>query len=94
MMGLLIFLAGTFMRRGKVMLVTTKAMKNPRSALCKTSIMASTDIFSSSLGHTLLLNTSTNKDGAFDQLVWLLLPLIYPVIFFFFFLKTNPPGCL
>ncbi|CAA7406046.1 unnamed protein product [Spirodela intermedia] len=53
----------------KVMLVTMKAMKNPRSALCKTSIMASTDIISSSLGRTLLLN----KDGAFDQLLLQLL---------------------
>ncbi|KAJ4956478.1 hypothetical protein NE237_013261 [Protea cynaroides] len=31
----------------KVMLVIVKAMKNPRSALCKTSIMASSDIFNS-----------------------------------------------
>ncbi|KAG6758845.1 hypothetical protein POTOM_035307 [Populus tomentosa] len=29
----------------KVMLMVVKAMKNPRSALCKTSIMASSDIF-------------------------------------------------
>ncbi|CAI9118809.1 OLC1v1020425C1 [Oldenlandia corymbosa var. corymbosa] len=29
----------------KVMLIIVKAMKNPRSALCKTSIMASSDIF-------------------------------------------------
>ncbi|KAJ6319065.1 hypothetical protein OIU76_014412 [Salix suchowensis] len=29
----------------KVVLVVVKAMKNPRSALCKTSIMASSDIF-------------------------------------------------
>ncbi|XP_065859473.1 uncharacterized protein [Euphorbia lathyris] len=29
----------------KVVVVVVKAMKNPRSALCKTSIMASTDIF-------------------------------------------------
>ncbi|GAV74909.1 hypothetical protein CFOL_v3_18389 [Cephalotus follicularis] len=29
----------------KVMLVLVKAMKNPRSALCKTSIMAASDIF-------------------------------------------------
>ncbi|XP_016485487.1 uncharacterized protein LOC107805902 [Nicotiana tabacum] len=29
----------------KVMLVIVKAMKNPRSALCKTSVMASADIF-------------------------------------------------
>ncbi|RVW35000.1 hypothetical protein CK203_092520 [Vitis vinifera] len=31
--------------REKVLLVLVKAMKNPRSALSKTSIMASTDIF-------------------------------------------------
>lgn len=31
--------------RDKVMLVIVKAMKNPRSALCKTSVMASADIF-------------------------------------------------
>jgi hypothetical protein len=33
------------MIRDKIVLVVVKAMKNPRSALCKTSIMAASDIF-------------------------------------------------
>ncbi|KAJ0979814.1 hypothetical protein J5N97_015288 [Dioscorea zingiberensis] len=53
-----------------VMLVMVKSMKSPRSALCKTSIMASTDIFQS-LGHLL---PSTTKDAcAFDHLLLQLL---------------------
>ncbi|KAF9677991.1 hypothetical protein SADUNF_Sadunf08G0165500 [Salix dunnii] len=47
-----------------VVLVVVKAMKNPRSALCKTSIMASSDIFKA-FGDQLL--DSTNN--AFDNLV-------------------------
>lgn len=31
--------------RDKVVLLVTKSMKNPRSALCKTAIMVSADIF-------------------------------------------------
>ncbi|KAE8677616.1 putative Pentatricopeptide repeat-containing protein [Hibiscus syriacus] len=50
----------------KVMLVIVKAMKNPRSALCKTSIMAASDIFDA-LGEKLL------DSSAFDQLLLQLL---------------------
>ena len=46
------------------MLVVVKAMKNPRSALCKTSIMASSDIFKV-FGDQLLDSTI----NAFDNLV-------------------------
>ncbi|KAJ8620575.1 hypothetical protein MRB53_029104 [Persea americana] len=53
----------------KVMLVMVKAMKNPRSALCKTSIMASADIFCA-FGHLLL---SLFSSEAFDQLLLQLL---------------------
>ncbi|XP_010921833.2 uncharacterized protein [Elaeis guineensis] len=54
---------------GNVMLVIVKAMKSPRSALCKTSIMACTDIFHS-FGNILL---STSEESAFDQLLLQLL---------------------
>ncbi|URE29331.1 CLASP N terminal [Musa troglodytarum] len=54
---------------GNVAEVIVKAMKSPRSALCKTSIMASTDIFHS-FGHLLL---STTEENAFDQLLLQLL---------------------
>lgn len=47
------------------MLVLVKAMKNPRSALCKTSIMASSDIFNA-FGDK-LLESSTSEP--FDHLV-------------------------
>ncbi|XP_015573413.1 uncharacterized protein LOC8278728 isoform X2 [Ricinus communis] len=50
----------------KIMLVVVKAMKNPRSALCKTSIMASSDIFSA-FGDKLLDSTI----DAFDNLLLL-----------------------
>ncbi|XP_022761221.1 TOG array regulator of axonemal microtubules protein 1-like [Durio zibethinus] len=53
----------------KVMLVVVKAMKNPRSALCKTSIMAASDIFNA-FGEKLLDSTDS---GAFDQLLLQLL---------------------
>ncbi|XP_072997307.1 uncharacterized protein [Typha latifolia] len=53
----------------KVMLVTVKAMKNPRSALCKTAIMACADIFRS-CGHHLLL---TPEKDSFDNLLLQLL---------------------
>lgn len=46
--------------REKVMVVVVTSMKNPRSALCKTSIMASADIFKA-FGDKLL--------DAFDNLV-------------------------
>ncbi|OAY56004.1 uncharacterized protein LOC110612089 [Manihot esculenta] len=52
----------------KVMLVVVKAMKNPRSALCKTSIMASSDIFNA-FGDKLLDATT----DAFDNLLLQLL---------------------
>ena len=48
------------------MLVMVKALKNPRSALCKTAIMASTDIFHS-FGHTLF--SASDEAKAFDLLV-------------------------
>jgi hypothetical protein len=51
--------------REKVMLVLVKAMKNPRSALCKTSIMASSDIFKA-FGDKLL---DSFPSDAFDPLV-------------------------
>ncbi|KAJ6722086.1 ARM REPEAT SUPERFAMILY PROTEIN [Salix viminalis] len=51
----------------KVMLVVVKAMKNPRSALCKTAIMASSDIFNA-FGDQLLDSTD-----AFDNLLLQLL---------------------
>lgn len=53
----------------KVLLVLVKAMKNPRSALSKTSIMASTDIFNT-FGDELL--QPTNSD-AFDHMLLQLL---------------------
>nr|KJB28612.1 hypothetical protein B456_005G060500 [Gossypium raimondii] len=52
----------------KVMLVVVKSMKNPRSALCKTSIMAASDIFNA-YGEKLLSTDSS----AFDQLLLQLL---------------------
>ncbi|KAH8499618.1 hypothetical protein H0E87_015010 [Populus deltoides] len=52
----------------KVILVAVKAMKNPRSALCKTSIMASSDIFKV-FGDQLLDSTI----NAFDNLLLQLL---------------------
>lgn len=48
----------------KVVLVIVKAIKNPRSALCKTSIMAASDVFNA-FGETLLESAS----DAFSQLV-------------------------
>ncbi|XP_020087013.1 crescerin-2 [Ananas comosus] len=54
-----------------VMVVIVKAMKNPRSALCKTSIMACADIFRS-FGR-LLLSSSTKEEAAFDNLLLQLL---------------------
>ena len=59
------------------MLVVVKAMKNPRSALCKTSIMASSDIFNA-FGDQLLDSTD-----AFDNLVRTrFFPSIFLPIFF------------
>lgn len=53
----------------KVMLVLVKAIKNPRSALCKTSIMASSDIFKA-FGEKLLEPGISN---VFDNLLLQLL---------------------
>lgn len=53
----------------KVVLVLVKAMKNPRSALCKTSIMASFDIFNA-YGDKLL---DSFPSDAFDHLLLQLL---------------------
>lgn len=53
----------------QVMLVLVKAMKNPRSALCKTSIMAASDVFTA-YRDKLLEPTSS---GVFDQLLLQLL---------------------
>ena len=61
--------------REKVMLVLVKAMKNPRSALCKTSIMASSDIFKA-FGDKLL---DSFPSDAFD-------PLVRTHFFFFYLL--------
>ncbi|XP_042422339.1 uncharacterized protein LOC122010038 [Zingiber officinale] len=54
---------------GNATTIIVKAMKSPRSALCKTSIMASADIFQS-FGALLL---SSTEDNAFDQLLLQLL---------------------
>jgi hypothetical protein len=53
---------------GKVMLAIVKTMKSPRSAVCKTSIMACTDVFDS-FGNLL----SSASDDAFDKLLLQLL---------------------
>ena len=63
------------------MLVLVKAMKNPRSALCKTSIMASSDIFNA-FGDKLLLESTTSE--AFNHLVWIL-----PFFLLCFLMITN-----
>ncbi|CAM8946811.1 unnamed protein product [Rhodiola kirilowii] len=55
----------------KVMIVIVKAMKNPRSALCKTSIMAAADIFSA-YADTLMLDETLTAES-FDQLLLQLL---------------------
>ncbi|CAN0900553.1 TOG array regulator of axonemal microtubules protein 1 [Linum grandiflorum] len=52
------------------MMVLVKAMKNPRSALCKTSIMASSDIVSAYGDKLLLLDSTTH---VFDSLLLQLL---------------------
>ncbi|KAL9691775.1 hypothetical protein QQ045_012201 [Rhodiola kirilowii] len=55
----------------KVMVVIVKAMKNPRSALCKTSIMTASDVFSA-YGDSLLLEETITAEN-FDQLLLQLL---------------------
>ncbi|KAL8239016.1 hypothetical protein R6Q59_015583 [Mikania micrantha] len=54
----------------KVVMVLVKSMKNPRSALCKTSILAASDLFKS-FGDKLL--ESSTSDGAVDQMMLQLL---------------------
>ena len=54
-----------FVGRGKIVLVVAKTMRNPRSALCKTAIMAAADIFSA-FGDKLL---EPETSDAFDGLV-------------------------
>ncbi|KAK7290504.1 hypothetical protein RIF29_04969 [Crotalaria pallida] len=56
--------------RGKIVLVVAKTMKNPRSALCKTSVMVASDIFNA-FGDK-LLDLSTSEE-AFDGLLFQLL---------------------
>lgn len=51
--------------REKVVMVLVKSMKNPRSALCKTSILAASDLFKS-YGDKLLEFTTSD---AVDQMV-------------------------
>ncbi|XP_047332637.1 TOG array regulator of axonemal microtubules protein 1 [Impatiens glandulifera] len=55
---------------GRIMLILVKTLKNPRSALCKTSIMTSSDIFTSF--NQVLLNDPTISDS-FDALLLQLL---------------------
>lgn len=54
-----------YANREKVMMVLVKSMKNPRSALCKTAIMAAADLFKS-YGDKLLEFTTSD---AVDQMV-------------------------
>jgi len=49
--------------RGNIVLVVAKTMKNPRSALCKTAIMAAADIFNASGDKLLDPETSDAFDG-------------------------------
>lgn len=56
-----------------MILVVVKAMKNPRSALCKTSIMVASDIFNA-FGEKLL------DSAAFDQLVGTRLSSLFEVL--------------
>lgn len=62
---LLLFVCVCVGSRDRVLLVLTKSMKSPRSALCKSSIMASSDVFHH-FGQLLLSSPSSD---AFDQLV-------------------------
>lgn len=57
--------------REKVLLVMVKAIKNPRSALCKTSIMAASDIF-----NAFAENLLESAPDAFSQLVHKIYTLI------------------
>ncbi|CAL0301609.1 unnamed protein product [Lupinus luteus] len=53
----------------KIVLVVAKTMKNPRSALCKTSIMAASDIFNAFGDKLLDPSTSEAFDGLLIQLL-------------------------
>ncbi|XP_076894899.1 uncharacterized protein LOC143547333 [Bidens hawaiensis] len=55
----------------KVVMVSVKSMKNPRSALCKTAIMAASDVFKS-FGDK-LLESSTSNDAVDQMMLQLLL---------------------
>ncbi|BAT80265.1 hypothetical protein LR48_Vigan468s008600 [Vigna angularis] len=54
---------------GSIVLVVTKTMKNPRSALCKTAIMAAADIFNAFGDKLLDPETSDAFDGLLLQLL-------------------------
>ncbi|KAL2341765.1 hypothetical protein Fmac_009705 [Flemingia macrophylla] len=54
---------------GKIVLVVAKTMRNPRSALCKTAIMAAADIFSAFGDKLLDPSTSDAFDGLLLQLL-------------------------
>ncbi|XP_047155682.1 TOG array regulator of axonemal microtubules protein 1 isoform X1 [Vigna umbellata] len=54
---------------GNIVLVVTKTMKNPRSALCKTAIMAAADIFNAFGDKLLDPETSDAFDGLLLQLL-------------------------
>ncbi|KHN26554.1 TOG array regulator of axonemal microtubules protein 2-like [Glycine soja] len=54
---------------GKIVLVVAKTMRNPRSALCKTAIMAAADIFSAFGDKLLEPETSDAFDGLLLQLL-------------------------
>lgn len=70
----MMIIASLLMIRGNATTVLVKAMKSPRSALCKTSIMASADIFQS-FGALLL---SSTEDNALDQLVFFKVYFAFP----------------
>lgn len=54
---------------GKIVLVVAKTMRNPRSALCKTAIMAAADIFNAFGDKLLDPSTSDAFDGLLLQLL-------------------------
>ncbi|KAL9314839.1 hypothetical protein ACSQ67_020291 [Phaseolus vulgaris] len=54
---------------GNIVLVVAKTMRNPRSALCKTAIMAAADIFNASGDKLLDPETSDAFDGLLLQLL-------------------------
>lgn len=74
--------------REKVLLVLVKVMKSPRSALIKTSIMTSSDIFKA-FGDNLIDSSTSN---VLDQLVnahlilWIF--IVFPFIFIFLLISS------